>query len=222
MLKQGNLFIQGKDYYDVVRERIGFYGVEESSPQDLLTFILGKKVKPEVVQSIATLSTHELISMSTADFMSLGLTKGTAEKVVAIIALGQQLFKQSLPEMSTIRSPEDGAKVLNWLRYEKQEHFVALYLDTKNQVISQKTLFKGSLNASIVHPREVFKYALKNSSASIIVGHNHPSGNASPSPEDIDVTKRLVEAGRLMGIDVLDHIIIGDGSHISLKEKGYI
>lgn len=213
---------QGKDYHDIVKERINYYGVEESSPQDLLTFILGKRVKPEISQKIATLSTNELLSMSVKDFESIGMTKAMAEKIVAIIAFGHQLFKQSIPETNVIRSPEDASKVLNWLRYEQQEHFVVLFLNTKNQVISQKTIFKGSLNASIVHPREIFKYAIKYSSASIIVGHNHPSGNPSPSTEDIETTKRLVEAGNVIGIDVLDHIIIGDGTFFSLKEKGYI
>ncbi|MDZ5016734.1 DNA repair protein RadC, partial [Clostridium perfringens] len=97
-----------------------------------------------------------------------------------------------------------------------------IMLDTKNNIIGIKDVFKGSLNASIVHPREVFKEALKKSSSSIIVCHNHPSGDPTPSKEDINITVRLKECGRIMGIDLLDHIIIGKEKFISLKEKGII
>ena len=102
-----------------------------------------------------------------------------------------------------------------------QEHFVVLFLNTKNQVLHKKTIFIGSLNASIVHPREIFREAVKRSAASIICAHNHPSGVPTPSPEDIDVTTRLMEAGLIIGIDLIDHIIIGDHQFISMKEKGY-
>ena len=103
-----------------------------------------------------------------------------------------------------------------------QEHFVTLFLNVKNQILHKQTIFIGSLNASIVHPREIFREAVKRSAASIICAHNHPSGNPAPSTEDIDVTKRLFEAGQLMGIELLDHVIIGDHQFISLKEKGYM
>jgi len=95
-------------------------------------------------------------------------------------------------------------------------------MNVKNQILHKHTIFIGSLNASIVHPREVFREAVKRSAASIICAHNHPSGNPAPSPEDIEVTKRLQEAGQIMGIELLDHVIIGDHQFISLKEKGYM
>ena len=106
------------------------------------------------------------------------------------------------------------------LRYLKKEHFICLFLNTKNQLIAQETLSVGTLNASLVHPREVFRAAIKCSSASLICVHNHPSGDPTPSPEDVALTKRLVEAGELVGIDVLDHIVIGEQQFISLKEQG--
>ncbi|EOO64346.1 DNA repair protein RadC [Bacillus cereus VD196] len=102
------------------------------------------------------------------------------------------------------------------------ENFTCLYLNTKNQVIHRQTIFIGSLNTSIVHPREVFKEAFRRAAASIICLHNHPSGDPTPSREDIAVTKRLVECGQIIGIEVLDHIIIGDHKFVSLKEKGHI
>lgn len=122
-----------------------------------------------------------------------------------------------------IRSPEDGYNLLQqFLGNVDREHFVVACLDTKNQPTTINTCHVGSLNASIVHPREVMKPGILSNAASIIVGHNHPSGNPEPSQEDIQVTKKLVEAGKIMGIDVLDHIILGDEKFVSLKEKGYM
>jgi DNA repair protein RadC len=122
-----------------------------------------------------------------------------------------------------IKSPDDGAKLAQYFigDYAKEAFFVAM-LNTKNQVNAVHICHVGSLNASIVHPREVFAPALLNNSASILVFHQHPSGDPFPSREDIEVTKRLVEAGKILGIEVLDHVILGEDSFISLKEKGYI
>jgi DNA repair protein RadC len=128
-------------------------------------------------------------------------------------------------ENTTIRSPEDGYKAIETildLHSEAKERFGILTLNTKNKIVGIHILFIGSLNASIVHPRDVFQAALLNNAASIIAFHNHPSGDPSPSREDIEVTKRLVECGKIMGIDLLDHVIVGDGNYISLKEKGYV
>lgn len=108
------------------------------------------------------------------------------------------------------------------MKHLTQEHFIVLFLDTKNYIIGQKTIFIGSLNKAIVHPREVFKEAIKRSSASVICAHNHPSGDATPSQQDIQLTHRLYEAGELIGIRLLDHLIIGDNQFTSLKEKGYL
>jgi DNA repair protein RadC len=106
---------------------------------------------------------------------------------------------------------------------EDREVFLVLMLNTKNQVVGLHRAHVGSLNASIVHPREVMKCAILNNAASIIVGHNHPSGDPTPSREDIEVTKRLAEAGKIMGIEVLDHVIVTHtGKNVSLKEKGYL
>nr|WP_276203367.1 DNA repair protein RadC [Cohnella thermotolerans] len=103
-----------------------------------------------------------------------------------------------------------------------QEHFVVYFLNTKNRVIGRQTLSIGSLNASVVHPREVFRAAIQQCSASIICVHNHPSGDPTPSPQDIEVTHKLVEAGRIIGIDVLDHVIVARDGYVSLKERGLI
>ena len=143
--------------------------------------------------------------------------------VLAAVEVGRRIASHTLEERYVIRSPEDGAKYLmNEMRFLTQEHFVCLYLNTKNQVIHKQTIFIGSLNASIVHPREVFKEAVRRSAASVICLHNHPSGDPTPSREDIEVTKRLAESGKIVGIELLDHLIIGENKYVSLKEKGYV
>lgn len=144
-------------------------------------------------------------------------------KRVKIVSL--KLVKETslLYKERTIRSPEDGYKLLNQVLADAdREHFIVVSLDTKNQPLSINVCHIGSLNASIVHPREVMKSAILSNAASIIVGHNHPSGKVDPSREDIEVTKRLTEAGKIVGIELLDHIIVGDNKFVSLKEKGYI
>ncbi|SDM42514.1 JAB domain-containing protein [Sediminibacillus halophilus] len=144
-------------------------------------------------------------------------------KRVNIVSL--KLLKESsiLYKKRTIRSPEDGYELIKqFLGDVDREHFLVICLNTKNQPTSLNVCHIGSLNASIVHPREVFKPAILSNAASIIVGHNHPSGQPEPSQEDIHVTKRISEAGKIVGIDLLDHIIIGEDKFISLKEKGYL
>ena len=107
-------------------------------------------------------------------------------------------------------------------RYELREHFAVMLLDTKNHVLGMPTVSVGSLSASIVHPREVFRVAIQQAAASIILLHNHPSGDPSPSQEDIAVTEQLIKVGKIMDLPVLDHIIIGDNKFISLKEQGMV
>ena len=123
----------------------------------------------------------------------------------------------------SIANPATAAEIINQvfdMENQPNEVFAILCLNTKNKIVGVHTISIGSLNASIVHPREVFKAALLNNAASIILAHNHPSGDPEPSREDIEVTHRLVNAGNILGIKVLDHIIIGDGRYISLKEQG--
>ncbi|XRD24517.1 JAB domain-containing protein [Lysinibacillus fusiformis] len=122
-----------------------------------------------------------------------------------------------------IRSPHDSYELFKeFLGEVDREYFVVMCLDTKNQPTNISIAHIGSINSSIVHPREVMKTAILSNSASIIVGHNHPSGVCNPSPEDIEVTERLVKSGNIIGVDVLDHIVLGDNCYISLKEKGYM
>ena len=137
--------------------------------------------------------------------------------------LGKRLAAYRKEEQVSIKSPEEAALlIMEEMRFLDREHFKAMLLNTKNHCLSIETISIGSLNASIVHPRELFKLAVKKSAAALILAHNHPSGDPNPSREDIEITKRLAEAGKIMGIEVLDHLIIGNGNFISLKERGYI
>jgi DNA repair protein RadC len=212
------------------RERLVKEGPETLSNQELLAIILRTGTKQESVLQLSyriiqyfeglrllkDASIEELTSLN-------GVGTAKAVQLIAAMELGRRVSRLQLEERYTIRSPEDGANyVMEDMRFLSQEHFVCLYLNTKNQVLHRQTVFVGSLNASIVHPREVFREAFRRSAASLICFHNHPSGDPTPSREDIEVTKRLAECGKMLGIDMLDHIIIGDQKFISLKEKGYV
>lgn len=148
------------------------------------------------------------------------------QRILEVVSIKQVTTKRQVPfELHQIKSPEDAVTIAHhFIGDEANEIFLILMLNTKNRVIGVHKISVGSLNASIVHPREVFKAAILNSSASIICSHNHPSGDPTPSPEDLQVTKRLVESGELIGIDVLDHIVVTEDVKIytSLKEKGYM
>jgi DNA repair protein RadC len=212
------------------RERLISDGPESLANHELLAILLRTGTKDESVLQLANrLLKHfeglRLLKDATIEEMTSikGIGTAKAVQILAAIELGRRISRLQYDERYVIRSPEDGAKyVMEDMRFLSQEHFVCLYLNTKNQVIHRKTVFIGSLNASIVHPREVFKEAIKRSAASIICAHNHPSGDPTPSREDIEVTKRLVECGKMIGIELLDHLIIGDRKFVSLKEKGYV
>ncbi|HLS36590.1 MAG TPA: DNA repair protein RadC [Bacillota bacterium] len=212
------------------RERLLKYGAKHISNQELLAILLGSGTRKETVTELANrvLMHFEGIGLlrdATIEELTAikGIGKAKGVQLLAAIELGRRMSIFQQEDKYFIRSPEDGANyVMEDMRNLKQEHFVVLFLNTKNKVIHQKTIFIGSLNSSVVHPREVFREAVRRSSASIICVHNHPSGDPTPSKEDILVTKRLVESGKMMGIDVLDHLIIGNRRFVSLKEKGYI
>ncbi|KAB2334079.1 RadC family protein [Bacillus mesophilum] len=212
------------------RERFIQKGPESLSTHELIAILLRTGTKDESVLQLSNrLLKHfeglRLLKDATLDEITSIKGIGTAKaiQVLAAVEIGRRISNLTYEERYSIRSPEDGANyVMHDMRFLSQEHFVCLYLNTKNQVLSKQTVFIGSLNASIVHPREVFKEALKRSAASVICVHNHPSGDPSPSREDIEVTKRLGECGKIIGIEVLDHLIIGENKFVSLKEKGYL
>jgi DNA repair protein radc len=148
----------------------------------------------------------------------IGLAKSC--QIIAAIELGKRIATKPKDKRVNITSPGEVASLfLEDMRYLRKEYFKVLLLNTKNEIIMIENISIGNLNSSVVHPREVFCTAIKKSACSMIAVHNHPSGNPMPSQTDIDITRRLVEAGELLGIKVLDHLIIGDGTYVSLKEK---
>lgn len=224
------LMIRDIHFADRPRERMTRQGASSLSNQELVAILLRTGSREESVLVLANklLSEFDKIQdLRDVTIEELTAVKGVGDaKAVQILAaaeLGKRIYSVAQDGRYAIKSPEDAAAYLMTdMSKLTQEHFVVLFLNVKNEVLHKQTIFIGSLNSSIVHPREIFREAVKRSAASLVVAHNHPSGNATPSPEDIEVTKRLAEAGELMGIDLLDHIIIGDQRFISLKEKGYM
>lgn len=212
------------------RERLISDGAGSLSNHELLAILLRTGTKDESVLQLSNRMLRQfeglrmLKDATVEEITSIkGIGTAKAVQIMAALELGRRIGRLQYEDRYVVRSPEDGAKyVMEEMRFLSQEHFVCLYLNTKNQVIHKQTVFIGSLNASIVHPREVYKEAFKRSAASIIAIHNHPSGDPTPSREDIEVTKRLVECGKIIGIELLDHLIIGEHKYISLKEKGYV
>ena len=224
------LLIKEMNDSDKPRERLMNYGPDKLTNQELLGIIINTGNREEssitvanrIIKDMKTI--RELRGLTYQELISVkGIGEAKAVTILAVIELAIRMHTHSLEEDIYIKSPDDVSDLLmEKMRYYQQEHFVVLYLSTKNMVIHQETMFKGSLNTSIVHPREVYKEAVKRSAAAIICVHNHPSGDPSPSREDIEVTRRLHECGEMIGVDFLDHIIIGSGKYISLKEMNFI
>ena len=188
------------------------FGLEEYSNTELTSLALG--ISEEIAAKI-----------DYADYGKNILLKGVGEKTIlqigAIKELARRLYAKRAQSINSVHSPEDGAHfALPIMGPYPIEHFAVMLLNTKNHIIGFRAISRGSLSSSIVHPREVFREAVIGRAASIILFHNHPSGDPSPSREDIAVTERLVKAGNIMGIPVLDHIIIGASVFMSFKEEG--
>lgn len=215
---------------DKPREKLLKFGVKSLSEYELIAILLRSGTPQEDVLNLSKklwiyLSKLQSISdLTMSDLMSInGIGVSKASIILSAIELAKRFnLRESIGEFS-IENPRSVANIfVNTLNDDMKEHFYVLLLNTKNKIISWDEISRGDLNSSIVHPREVFKYALKNSANSIICLHNHPSGDTTPSKEDIEITKRLVEVGNLVGIRLLDHIIIGGNSYVSLREKGII
>lgn len=212
------------------RERLKKYGLDALSIQELIALILGRGIAGESV----TVTSQRLLSrfgdvkgLSEASLEELSEVRGIGLAKASQIKAAFELAKRvdiagSSGKKSVVTTPEDINELLGkTLKDKKREHFLVVLLDTRGHHIKTAEISIGSLDSSIVHPREVFKEALSASAASVIFVHNHPSGDPSPSEDDIKLTKRLIKAGEIMGIDVLDHIIIGDDNFTSLKREGH-
>jgi DNA repair protein RadC len=212
------------------QEKMLKYGPEGLSNAELLALILRSGTSEENILSLCNRILAEsnglngLLESTLEEFMKLkGIKEAKASQLLALTEISKRFRTYKAAGTFKISQPRDAADYLmEDMRWRKQEVLKVLLLNTKNIVIHVKDVSMGSLNSSIVHPREVFSEAVKKSCASIIVCHNHPSGDPSPSNEDINITHRLKECGKLLGIELLDHIIIGNGTYVSLKEKGIL
>lgn len=229
-MTSSSIMIKDVPKEDRPRERLLKIGASHLSNQELLAILIGSGTKNESVMALSNrVLMHfeglNLLKDATIEELTAikGIGKAKGVLLLSALELGKRMSQFKPEDRYIVRSPEDGADyIMEEMRSLNQEHFVVLFLNTKNQIIHRQTIFIGSLNASIVHPREVYREAVKRSAASIICAHNHPSGDPSPSQEDIHVTRRLVESGKMIGIELLDHLVIGDRKFISLKEKGYL
>ena len=212
------------------REKMASEGIDRLTNEELLAILINTGYRDLSAIGLAenvlrhTVGIRGLVH---ADITSLQKIKGIgpakATTIFAAIELARRISKLESREKFSIKSPESIADIfMEEMRYKSREIVKLLLLDTKNNIITDVMVSEGSLNASIVHPREVFLEAIKRSANSIILVHNHPSGDPTPSHEDHKITKRIQESGRLLGIELIDHIIIGDGKYCSFKEMQYI
>ena len=211
------------------RERLLLLGERHLSTRELLAILLRTGTARESALTLADRllayagSLRRLAAMSPEDLLQVpGIGPAKAAQIKAALELARRLALEPRHERLAVRHPRDVAGLLMAdLRDLDREVFKVIMLDAKHRVLAIETLSVGDLTGTLVHPRELFKDAMRRSSAAVILVHNHPSGDPEPSPDDIDLTRRLVAGGRLLGIEVLDHIIIGDNRYVSLKERGF-
>lgn len=208
------------------REKLFKYGVEKLNEVELLAILLrtGTEGKNVLLLARELLKKFPGTSLATASIENLQKVKGVGQvkalEIVACLELGRRLLKDKRSEL--VLSPRAVAEQMGTERISKKEHFVVFFLDTQNQIVRKELVSIGTLNASLIHPREVFEPAIKHVASHIIVAHNHPSGSLEPSNEDLAVTKRLGDAGRLLGIQLLDHVIVTASGYSSLKEQNLL
>lgn len=210
------------------RERLARSGEAALSTTELLAIILRTGVGGESSLAMARrlLSTYDgLPGLARASFSELraerGLGNAKTAQLKAALELGRRMLLATPEERFIIRSPSDVAQLLMAeMSHLEQEHFRVLHLDTRNRLLGSETVYIGSLNASHIRVAEIFRDAVKRNCAAVIVAHNHPSGDPSPSHEDVAVTRQLIDAGDLLGIEVLDHLVIGQQRFVSLRERG--
>ena len=211
------------------RERLLKYGPETLSEAELMAIVLQTGTRGQNVLTICRqiFQTASLKRLSRSSISELtknpGIGPSKACQIISLFELSRRLETYTENPKQKIKEPEDIFRyIYPRIREEKQEKFIILCLDTKNQIISDETIFIGGLDVSIAQPREIFKAALLESAASIVLIHNHPSGDPTPSREDIEITNRIAESGKILGIPVCDHIIVGDGCYVSLKQEELI
>ncbi|WP_281170647.1 RadC family protein [Lacticigenium naphthae] len=211
------------------RERMIEYGEKALANYELLAILLRTGTRGSSVMEVAMSLLNQVEDLFYLKYISIeelmgitGIGKTKAIELKAAIELGFRIATATQIKSGQITSSEQiGNLLISEMKGLQQEHVIAIYLNTKNEIIKKETVFVGSLTQSVAHPREIFKQGMRYSAARIILVHNHPSGNPEPSQADIQFTTRLIECGELMGIEILDHIVIGESSYYSLKEHNY-
>ncbi|WP_297281586.1 DNA repair protein RadC [uncultured Anaerococcus sp.] len=222
--------IKDLDENDRPREKLIRHGADALTDEELLAIIISTGTKEKNVVELSReildrFSYQELSEIEIAELTHIsGIKNAKASSIVASLRFGKRIAQRVMEkEITKIEKSEDIYNYLkNQLADKKNEYFYAILLDTKNVIISKEEISKGTLDASLVHPREAFRPAVKKSAKSIIFAHNHPSGDISPSKDDFLTTKKLVEAGEILDIKVLDHIIIGKNDYYSFKKESLI
>jgi len=210
------------------REKLIQKGPQNLKDEELLAILLrtgreGKNVLEVAKQILRKYSKKRLLKLKYEDLTKIkGIDSAKACTILAAVELVKRALKIGEETLPVICSTKDVIAQFTYLRDKSREHLAALYLNARNEMVYKKHLFVGTLNANLVHPREIFEHALIGNAASVILVHNHPSGDAEPSEDDLAITKRIQEAGKIMGIDVLDHIIITKNKVFSFKEKKLI
>ncbi|RCW49700.1 MULTISPECIES: DNA repair protein RadC [unclassified Halanaerobium] len=212
------------------REKLLSKGAEFLSNAELLALIIRtgsrEKTAVELAQYIINYfgGLKNLINLSCEELTAVkGVGKAKAAQISSLVELSKRISKTKAKKGKTIFTPSKAAELLmEDMRHLEQEVVKTVLLDVKNKVIKIAEITKGGLSSSIVHPRDVFKEAIRKNSAAIIMAHNHPSGEPTPSPDDIRISKKIAKSGTILGIELIDHIIIGDGKYVSLKEKDLI
>jgi DNA repair protein RadC len=210
------------------RERLQAYGPGSLSTSELLAILLRTGTRSESVINLGSrllAQFNGLAGIARASFADLcevrGLGLAKAAQIKAALELGKRLMVASPEERPQVKSPADVANLLMMeMGFLEQEHLRVVLLDTKNHVLGMPTIYVGSLNTSVMRVGELFREAVRSNCAAVIVVHNHPSGDPTPSPEDVSITRQIVEAGKLLDVEVLDHLIIGQQRYVSLKERG--
>lgn len=227
-MREQNLIIRDLPRIERPREKLLKYGAGRLSAIELLAILLGTGKKGESVLLVAkkllkAIPFEKFPYLAPNEFRNIsGIGPAKTCELLASIELGKRLFQNKKVAISQLLNPKDVFDNLKDITQSKKEHFVVFFLDSRNQQIHREIISVGTINASLVHPREVFEPAVRHLSVQVILAHNHPSGDLEPSEEDLTVNKRLVEAGKLLGIEVLDHIVVTRDSFISFKEKGLI
>jgi DNA repair protein RadC len=224
----GRISVRGLPPEDRPRERLYHHGAADLSLQELLAIVLGRGSKEGSALFLAYRLLErfgDIVKLGRAGLDELTAVPGIGFalgcQIVAAVELGKRFSRASTRNGVSIRGPAEVAGLfMDEMSHFDREHFKAALLNTKNQVLRIVTVSIGSLNASIVHPREILKPAISASAASIILVHNHPTGDPAPSKEDVEFTRRFAKCGELIGIQLLDHVIIGSGRYQSLKEAG--